>query len=226
MTTFQSKTYIGNQDYTIIDCLNNMRGAFSKDEALRWGFCIQTAFLKFGFNPDIHEAMNKILTSKGVPHIIAMADERSDEDSDMPSTLINYIFKTDFNQEKLKLLWRWVKEYSIENICYPYQYLSLLLFLENHHSMFLIQQHISNTDMKTQMDSWFPITKVKCSADALGTYRNGFFNSHSFRYASWLNSKGVPPSDYELKKDQSLLGFQSLNKLCNDMELNLSELKI
>lgn len=225
MTTLQSKTSVGNQTYTIIDCLNNMKGAFSKDEALRWGFCIQKSFIQNGYNKDIEKAMNDILAFHGVPPIMALPDERPDGDSGMPPTLINYIFKTEFNQEKLKLLWRWVKEYSIDNICYPYQYLSLLLFLENHNSVFLIKPHLSNADMQNQMESWFPMTEVKCSADALGTYRNGFFNSDSFRYASWLYSNGEPSFDYEYKKDQSIVGFQALNKLCNELEFNLSELK-
>lgn len=217
---------MGDESYSVAECLKNMRGSFSKDEALRWGFCVKTAFVCIGYNPEIDDAMNKILSSKDVPHIDAMADERPDGDSGIPPTLINYIFKTEFNQEKLKFLWHWVKEYSIEKICYPYQYLSLLLFLESHHSLFLEQPHISNAEMQNQMVAWFPTTKVRCSADALGTYRNGFFNSYSFRYASWLNSNGEPPMGYNYKKDQSISGFQALNRLCNNLELNLSELKI
>ena len=217
---------MGNESYSVAECLKNMRGSFSKDEALRWGFCVKTAFVNNGYNSEIDQTMNKILESKDVPIIVALEDERPDGDSGMPPTLINYIFKTEFNREKLKLFWRWVKEYSIDNICYPYQYLSLLLFLENHNSVFLIKPHLSNADMQNQMESWFPMTEVKCSADALGTYRNGFFNSDSFRYASWLYSNGEPSFDYEYKKDQSIVGFQALNKLCNELELNLSELKI
>ena len=203
-----------------------MRGAFSKDEALRWGFCIQTAFLEFGFNPDIHKTMSDILISQGVPPIMAVSEERPVGDIDVPPVLINYIFKTQFSHEQLKTLWRWIKEYSIDSIIFPYQFLSLLLFLENNHSFFLQEPHISNADMQTQMDSWFPMSKVKCSADALGTYRNGFFKSHNFIYESWLNSNGEPPIGYEYKKDQSISGFQTLAKLCNDLELNLKDLKI
>jgi hypothetical protein len=226
VTTLQSKTSVGNQTYTIIDCLNNMKGAFSKDEALRWGFYIQKSFIQNGYNKDIEKAMNDILAFHGVPPIMALPDERHDGDSGMPPTLINYIFKTEFNQEKLKHLWRWVKESLIDNICYPYQYLSLLLFLENHHSVFLQKPHINNTDLKNQMEAWFPEAKVKCSSDALGTYRNGYFDSEKFSYVSWLNSNGEPPIGYNSKKDQSLMGFQALNKFCNDLELNLSGLKI
>ena len=217
---------MGSETFSVAECFKNMRVSLNKDEALRWGFCVKTAFVNNGYNPEIDKTMNEILASKDVPHIVAMADERPDGDLGMPPSLINYIFKTEFNQEILKLIWRWVKEYSIDNICYPYQYLSLLLFLENHHSLYLIRPHISNAEMQNQMDSWFPMTKVKCSADALGTYRNGFLNSSSFRYSSWVNSNGMPSIEYEYKKDQSLSGFKTLVKLCNDLELNLSKLKI
>jgi hypothetical protein len=203
-----------------------MKGAFSKDEALRWAFCVKTAFLAFDYNPEIDSEMNDILSSKEVPFIVAVHEERSDKDLGMPSVLVNLIFKTTFNQEQLKMLWCWIKEYSIDKISYPYQYLSLLLFLENHHSLLLGNRQISNTDMENQMKAWYPTSKVKCSADSLGTYRNGFFKKDNFRYASWLRSNGEPPLDYEYKRDQALSGFKALNKCCNDLELNLSELKI
>ena len=203
-----------------------MKGAFSKDEALRWAFCIKTAFLTFGFNPEIDRGLNDILSSKKIPPIVAVPEERSDGDLEMPSVLINLIFKTTFNREQLKKLWCWIKEYSIDKICYPYQYLSLLLFLENNHSLLLEKRQISNTEMENQMLAWFPTSKLKCSADSLGTYRNGYFKKDNFRYVSWLNSNGEPPLDYEYKKDQSITGFTELNKLCNNLELNLSELKL
>ena len=75
-----------------------MRGAFSKDEALRWGFCVQKAFLEFGYNPEIDSTMNEILSSKDIPPIVAKADERPDGDSDIPPVLINKIFKTTFKK--------------------------------------------------------------------------------------------------------------------------------
>jgi hypothetical protein len=217
---------MGNESYRVAECLKNMRGSFSKDEALRWGFCVKTAFVNIGYNPEIDEAMNKILVSKDIPQIVAMADERPDRDSGMPPILINKIFKTEFNQEQLKHIWHWIKDYSIDKLRYPYQYLSLLLFMEYHHSLFLQKPHISNTDMQDQMMAWYTQTKIKCSADSLGTYRNGFFDKDTFSFVSWVISNGEPSVDYEFKKDQSLLGFQALNKLCNDLELNLSELKI
>lgn len=226
MTTLQSKISIGTETYSIIECLKNMKGAFSKDEALRWAFCIKTAFLTFGFNPEIDSNLNDILSSKEVPPIVAVPEERSDGDLGMPSALINIIFKTTFNREQLKKLWCWIKEYSIDYISNPYQYLSLLLFLENHHSLLLENRQISNTDMENQMMAWFPTSKVKCSADSLGTYHNGYFKKDNFRYVSWLNSNGEPPLDYEYKKDQFIKGFTTLNKLCNNLELYLSELKI
>lgn len=202
-----------------------MRCAFSKEEALRWGFCIQKAFLEFGFNPEIDIIMNNILESMNVPPIVARNEESSDGELGMPPVLINYIFKNEYNQEQLKKLWRWIKEYSIDEICQPYQYLSLLLFLENHHSLFLQKPHLSNTEMQGQMETWFPKANIKCSADAIGTYRNGYFNDDSFKYAMWLNSEGKPPMGYECKRDQSLTGFEALNKLCNNLEINISELK-
>jgi hypothetical protein len=202
-----------------------MRGAFSKDEALRWGFCVQKAFLEFGYNPEIDSTMNEILSSKDIPPIVAKADERPDGDSDIPPVLINNIFKTTFNQEHLKKLWYWIEEYLIDDIQYPYQYLSLLLFLEQHHSKFLGKSRISNKDMQDQMTSWYSTSKVRCSADSLGTYRNGFFESDKFNYVAWVNSDGQP-IDVQLKKDQSISGFQTLVKLCNNLEINLSELKI
>lgn len=226
MTTRESKVYIGTDPYTVANLLNNMKNAFSKDEAMRWGFCIQRAFLKFGYNPDIDKAMNMILDSMAVPPIMARNEESIDGDFGMPQILINYIFKNEFNQEQLKSLWRWIKEYSINEICQPYQYLSLLLFLENHHSSFLQKPHLTNIDIKDQMEAWFPITNIKCSSDAIGTYRNGYFNGDSFKYSLWLNSNGNPPIDYEYKRDQSLTGFEALNRLCNILEINLSELKI
>ena len=226
MTTLESKTYIGNESYRVATLLRNMRVAFDKDEALRWGFCIQKAFLEYGYNPEIDETMNEILNSKDIPPIVAKAEERPDEDSHMPQVLINSIFKIEFNREQLKKLWCWIQEYLIERISHPYQYLSLLIFLEYHHSLLLQEPHLSNKDMQDQMKAWYSMSKVKCSADSLGTYRSGYFDKDIFSYVSWLNSNGEPPKGYKYKKDQSLLGFQTLNRLCNDLELNLSELKI
>lgn len=203
-----------------------MKGAFGNDEALRWAFCIKTAFLTLGYNPEIDSNMNDILSSKEVPFIVAVPEERSDGELGMPSVLVNLIFKTTFNREQLKKLWCWIKKYSIDKISYPYQYLSLLLFLENHHSLLLENRQISNTAMENQIQAWFPTLKVKCSADSLGTYRNGYFKNDDFRYASWLNSNGEPPLGYEYKRDQALSGFKALNKCCNDLELYLSELII
>ena len=79
--------------------------------------------------------------------------------------------------------------------------------------------------MQNQMTAWFSMAKIMCSADSLGTYRNGYIDSVKFNYVSWLNSNGEPIG-CEYKRDQSLLGFQALIKFCNDLELNLSELKI
>ena len=203
-----------------------MRGAFSKDEALRWGFCIQRAFLEYGYNPEIGKAMDEVLAAQGVPPIVAKIEVQSDNDSSTPPVLINYIFNNRFNQERLKHLWLWIKEYSIDKLSYPYQYLSLLLFLEEHHSLLLQKSHISNADMQDQMTAWYPTSKIKCSADSLGTYRNGFFSDETFKYVPWLNSNGEPPIGYQYKKDQSISGFQALVRLCNDLEINLPELKI
>lgn len=80
--------------------------------------------------------------------------------------------------------------------------------------------------MQDQMTAWFPEAKVKCSADSLGTYRNDFFSQNLFNYVLWLNSDGKPPKEYEYKKDQFISGFQALVKLCNELEINFSELKI
>ncbi len=226
MTTLESKIFIDNEPFSVADCLRNMRCSFDKNEALRWGFFIQKAFLELGYNPDIDKTMNQILASKNVPNIVAKADERPDGDLGMPPALINKIFKTGFNQEQLKSLWRWIKEYAIDNISFPYQYLSLLLFLEHNHSSFLQKPHISNADMQDQMMAWYSTEKVKCSADSLGTYREPFFNSNQFEYVKWVNSNGEPPLGYEYKKDQSLLGFQALVRLCSDLDLNMSELKM
>ena len=170
--------------------------------------------------------MKMILKSKDVPAIVAEEEKHSDKSWEMPDTLINYIFKQTFEQEQLKKLWRWINDHNIDEVSYPYQYLSLVLFFENHHSQFLNQSHITNADMQTQIEAWYRKAEVKCSADALGTYRNGFFNDNSFRYAQWVNSEGVPPTSYEYKKDQSSAGFKALCKLCNNLELNLSGLKI
>lgn len=226
MTTLESKTYIGDQSYSVAECLKNMRGAFDGLEAVKWGFLIKTAFLKYGYDEEIDKTMNEILTLKGVPPIEAKDEERYDEDLGLPPAFVNQIFKTGFNQERLKSLWRWIKEYAIDNIQHPYQYLSLLLFLEQHHSKFLEKPHISNADMQNQMSAWYPTAKVKCSADSLGTYRNGYFDKDSFKYVAWMNSNGEPPLGYEYKKDQSILGFQALCRLCNGLEINLSELKM
>jgi hypothetical protein len=226
VTSLESKVLLGTETYTVAHLLKNMRNAFSKDEAMRWGFCIQRAFLEFGFNPDIGKTMDQILKSKDVPPVLAIIEEKNNNDVGMPPTLINIIFRTEFDQEQLKNLWRWIKEHSIDEISYPYQYFSLLLFLENHHSTFLEKSHLSNSDMQAQMANWFPEVKIKCSADAIGTYRNGYFTGDAFKYTSWLNSTGEPPIRYEYKKDQGISGFIALNKLCNNLELYLSELKI
>ena len=226
MTTLESKISIGNVTYNVATLLKNLKGAFSKDEAMRWGFCIQMAFLEFGLNPDIDDDMHGLLDSQGVPPISAVPEERQDRVWGMPQTLINYIFKKDFNQEQLKSIWRWIKEYFIDEIEHPYQYLSLLLFLENHHSILLQKSKISNTEMLDQMEVWYPKAKVKCSADAIGTYRNGFISSPNFRYQSWLNTNGKTPASYELKRDQSISGFVKLFKLCNDLQIYWPELNI
>ena len=226
MTTLQSRVSVGSESYTITELLKNMKNAFNNYEALRWAFCIQTAFIKFGYNEDIDNVMKEILKSKDVPAIIAEEEKHSDKSWEMPDTLINYIFKQTFKQEQLKKLWRWINDHNIDEVSYPYQYLSLVLFFENHHSQFLNQSHITNADMQTQIEAWYRKAEVKCSADALGTYRNGFFNDNSFRYAQWVNSEGIPPTSYEYKKDQSSAGFKALCKLCNNLELNLSGLKI
>ena len=217
---------MGSDSYTVAILLNNMKNAFSKDEAMRWGFCIQKAFLEFGYNSEIEKAMKNILDSMGVPPIEAKKEKSANDDYGMPEILINYIFKQKLNQEQLKCIWHWIKEFSIDEISHPYHYLSLLIFLENHQSTFLENSHISNADMQTQMGAWFPNAMIKCSADAIGTYRNGYFTGDTFKYASWVNSTGEPPIGYECKKDQSLVGFKALNKLCNNLEINLSELKI
>lgn len=203
-----------------------MRNAFSRDEALRWGFCIQRAFLKLGFNPEIENILNEICKSQKIPPIVAINENRTDGDLGMPPVLINYIFKTEFDQEKLKRLWHWINKYFIEDVRYPNNYLSLLLFLENHHSSLLKKPSLTNSDMQNQMEAWFANAKIKCSADAIGTYRNGYFKGNDFKYQKWLISSGEPPKDYEYKKDQSLIGFQALNRLCNNLELYYSELKI
>lgn len=192
---------------------------------MRWGFCILRAFLEFGYNKEIDKEMNEILASLDVPPIMALPEEHLNGDMGMPPILINTIFKTEFNQDQQKLLWRWIKTYFINNISKPYHYLSLLLFLEHHHSMFLQNPHLFNTDMQVQMRGWFPDAKVHCSSDSLGTYRNGFFSSDNFSYGKWLNSNEKPPKSDGYRKDQTPTGFDALNKLCNDLELNLSELK-
>lgn len=225
MTQLESKISIGTDTYTVAILLNNMKNAFSKDEAMRWGFCVKTAFLEFGYNPEIDKAMKNILDSLGVPPIVAEKEKKFDGYFGMPPVLVNFIFKNEFNQEQLMNIWRWIKEEFIDKLSHPYQYLSLLLFLENHHSSYLQMPHLSNSDMQNQMEAWFPKAMVKCSADAIGTYRNGYFND-DYRYVLWLNSDGNPPIEYEYKKDQSLTGFRALCKLCNNLELNRSELKI
>lgn len=226
MTTLQSKIYVGGNPYTIADLLKNLRNAFSKDEALRWAFFIQKSFLELGYNPDIDKTMNELMVSMDIPTVVISVDDGHKSDSSMPEVLINYIFKSEFDQDSLKKLWCWIKEYSIDQIIYPYQYLALLLFLESRYSSLLHNPHISNTEIQTQMGAWFPKATIKCSADALGTYRNGYFNSNKFKYASWLNSTGEPPIGYEYKKDQSLSGFKALQKHCKDLELYYSELKL
>lgn len=226
MTTLQSKIYVGGRPYTIAELLKNMRNAFSKDEALRWAFFIQKAFIELGYNSDLDKAMTEILASMDIPAVVVMAENGSESDSGMPEVFINYIFKCEFDQELLKKLWCWINDYFINKIIYPYQYLSLLLFLERNHSLLLQKPHISNTEMQNQMMAWYSSSKVKCSADSLGTYRNGYFNSADFTYASWLNTNGDPPFGYNYQKDQSLVGFQALVRLCNDLELNLSELTL
>ena len=226
MTTLQSKIYVGGNLYTIAELLKNMRIAFSKYEALRWAFYIQKAFIELGYNPDIDKTMNELMASMDIPAVVVSVDDDHESDSSMPEVLINYIFKSEFNKDSLKNLWCWIKEYFIDEISYPYQYLALLLFLENHHSLLSQNQHISNIEMQNQMETWFPKATIKCSADALGTYRNGYFNSNKFKYASWLNSTGEPPIGYEYKKDQTLIGFKALHKHCNNLELYLSELKL
>lgn len=212
--------------YTISDCLKNMRAAFSKDEAMRWGFLIQMAFAKLELNQEINQAMDKILNSKGIPPIVVETEKCPNRNSDMPPTLINYIFKDEFRQEQLEKLWSWIKEYLIDNITHPYHYLSLLLFLENHHSRFLQNKHISNINLENQMTAWYPKAKVTCSADAIGTYRNGFFTSTDFSYITWINTDGTPPPGYQYKKDQSMPGFEKLVKYCNNLEICMPELKI
>ena len=144
----------------------------------------------------------------------------------MPPILINYIFKETFSQNQLQTLWHWIKEYSIDRLSFPYQYLSLLLFLENHHSKLLQKPRLFNTDMQNQMGVWFPKAKVKCSSDAIGTYRNSFFNYRSFSYESWVNGDGIPPTNYDNKPDQSEDGFIYLHKLTNYLETYLPELNI
>ena len=93
MTTLESKIFIDNEPFSVADCLRNMRCSFDKNEALRWGFFIQRAFLELGYNPDIDKTMNQILASKNVPNIVAKADERPAGDLGMPPALINKIFK-------------------------------------------------------------------------------------------------------------------------------------
>lgn len=193
---------------------------------MRWGFLIQMAFAKLGLNQEINQAMDKILNSKGIPPIVVETEKCPNRNSDMPRTLMNYIFKTEFNQEQLMQLWSWIDEHIIGNITHPYQYLSLLLFLENHHSRFLHNKHITNSDLENQMTAWYPKTKVKCSADAIGTYRNGFFTNKGFLYAVWLSSDGAPPPDYQYKPDQSMRGFEKLVKYCNNLEICMPELKM
>ena len=217
---------MGPGSFTIATLLNNMKIAFSKDEAMRWGFCVTRAFIEFGYNPEIDKAMKDILDSMGVPPIEVRKEEVANGDFGMPQVLVNFIFKNKFNQEQLRSLWRWLKDYCIDEIRQPYQYLSLLIFLENHHSTFLENPDLSNAVMKDQMTAWFPMENIKCSADAIGTYRNGYFKGNTFKYASWLISDGKPPIGYEYKRDQAAAGFIALNKICNNLELNLSELKI
>ena len=225
-TTLQSKISVGGSNYTITELLKNMRNAFSKDEALRWAFFIQKSFIDLGYNSEIDKTMNEILASKEIPPIVVMTEECVESVLGMPEAFLNYIFKKEFDQEFLRELWCWIKKNFIDKISYPYQYLSLLLFLENHHSLLLENRQISNTAMENQIQAWFPTLKVKCSADSLGTYRNGYFKNDDFRYTSWLNSNGEPPLGYEYKRDQALSGFKALNKCCNDLELYLSELII
>ena len=226
MTTLQSKISVGGQVRTVAELLSSMRIAFSEDEVLRWAFCIQQAFLTLGYNADIDQEMKAIMKSKEVRPIVAQPDDNASANPDLPDVLVNYIFKESFTQEQLQKIWCWANDHVVSEITYPYQYLAFLLFLEHHQHLYLKNFTITNTDMETQMVSWFVQAKVKCSQDALGTYRNGFFNNNSFSYPAWVNSDGVPPDKYSYKKDQSRQGFMSLNRLCNDLEIHLSELKI
>jgi hypothetical protein len=225
-TTLQSKISVGGSNYTITELLKNMRNAFSKDEALRWAFFIQKSFIDLGYNSEIDKTMNEILASKEIPPIVVMTEECAESVLGMPEAFLNYIFKKEFDQEFLRELWCWIKKNFIDKISYPYQYLSLLLFLENHHSLLLQNSHISNTDMENQMLAWYSTQKVKCSADSLGTYRNGYFKSDDFRYVFWVNTNGNPPYGYNYQKDQSLTGFHALVRFCNNLELYLPELKL
>ena len=76
MTTLQSRVSVGSESYTITELLKNMKNAFNNYEAVRWAFCIQTAFIKFGYNEDIDNVMKEILKSKDVPAIIAEEEEK------------------------------------------------------------------------------------------------------------------------------------------------------
>lgn len=211
--TLQTEIKFGKDTYTVAELLRNMRNADCKGSVAYWARPLYRALLVDN-TPDIWRAITQIEKEWNLPET-SMSEDDEHTSGDMPPVLVNYIFADIVNGKELDLrkLWHWIDGEFLWRLEYPYQYLALLLFLE-HHKELLSVSKIENQAFESQMRTWFPNAKVKCSADAIGTYRNGFFKSDEFDYTRWLYSTthGV---DYDFKKDQTLTGFNALKQLCS-----------
>ena len=68
------------------------------------------------------------------------------------------------------------------------------------------------TKFAEAISAWFPKAKKKCTADALGTYRNGYFSTPNFNYRAWVASENSRPT-FKMN-DQSYKGFGRIYKIC------------
>ena len=70
-------------------------------------------------------------------------------------------------------------------------------------SFFIIKKALFDQFRYAESDGGLDFNaKIKCSANAIGTYRNGYFKGNDFKYHKWLISSGEPPKD-TVQKDQS-----------------------
>ena len=159
-------------------------------------------------------------TEQKVEKTATKLKHKLEKNPDMPQPLVNTIFAErikvkegerdvyyDIDYEKV---WNWINDNFVYNLKNQHEWTALWLFAREH--KLLKEPEIMNTKFADAISTWFPKAKKKCTADALGTYRNGYFSTPNFNYRAWVASENSRPAFKT--KDQSYKGFDRIYKIC------------